>query len=253
MYEEYCTDFTRNKNVRYNHRDCGDRRGRLYVRFTGFGWVMYCHNCGWKRFQRAANLPAETVKRAFIEKGTSNDPSKVYLPKDCRDPNPVEKAWLYKYGVTDDEIRKYQIKYSDESQRLILPVYHNENLVMYQARATKPDQAPKYLTVGKRNFFITNFKNPIICFVEDIVSAIKVGRYVCACALIGSYVPDEVFSYMTNKTEFRIWLDYDKRREALKYYFRVSQLTGIKGKLIKTELDPKEYSGEQIKEYLTIS
>lgn len=251
MYEEYCTDFTRDTNVRYNHRDCGDRRGRLYVRFVGSGWVLYCHNCGWKWFKRSSSLPAETVKRSFVAAGIGDNSCETFLPKDARLPSKVESAWLYKYGITDHEIKKYQICYSDNLQRLILPVYHDEKLVMFQARAIKKDQYPKYITYGKRNFFITNFNNPCICFVEDIISAIKVGRHSCACALIGSYVPDEVFKYLKNKQYFRLWLDFDKRFEALKYYFRISQLSGIPGKLIKTELDPKEYSDEEIKNLLT--
>lgn len=238
-------------NVRYNHDDCGDKRGRLYVKRIPSGWVYHCHNCGQHGYKRSGNMSPAQMREGLLRSAHPESVQKcVALPYDCM-PIPCQhKAWLYSYGLTDTEIIRYNISWSSSLARIILPVYHGEELVAFQARSNK--EQPKYLTFhnGKRLPFITNLSSDKCVFVEDILSAIKVGRVAGAVALLGSYVPASIIDYAKNATKIFIWLDYDKKAESLKYAIRISQLIGRPVKPIITKLDPKCYSTEQITNYL---
>lgn len=239
-------------NLRYNHEDCGDKRGRLYVKFDGGGWAWYCHNCSARGYKRAGALSVTQTRELLLRKGTHEaSVSDVFLPSDSMPVPNREKGWLLKYGLTEDEIKRYGICWSDRYKRIILPVYHEDKLVAYQARSV--NEQPKYLTIhnGDRQPFITNLSSNICVLVEDIVSAIKVGRVSCGIALLGSYVSVKLINWMQNKDRIYIWLDYDKKVDALKYAVRFSQLLGKPVKPIITKLDPKCYSTEQISNYIS--
>jgi DNA primase len=157
-------------------------------------------------------------------------------------------TWLRKYGITDNEVAHFRFGYSPRLERLILPVFKSDGLVYWQGRylGTDPDK-PKYLNVrakGRADVFFTrntcNTKNVVL--VEDILSAIKVGRVTGACALLGSHVPDSLLTFLSGRGTIRVWLDRDKARVGIKAARRIAALTGRPCFPVITPLDPKEYS-----------
>lgn len=189
---------------------------------------------------------------------TINTPS-CSLPRDYSVCIPsAGLSWLYKYGITDEEISKYHFGYSERMKRLILPVYNQKGeLVYWQGRnlgkVTKEN--PKYINVRSSKdalFFVRHERNDErIVLVEDILSACKVGRVTNCLALLGSYVSNNLLSFLKDYGRIFVWLDEDKRFESIKYSSRVKLLTGKDCSSIITELDPKELSEEVIKNILT--
>ena len=158
-------------------------------------------------------------------------------------------TWLKKYGIMDAETKDFL--WSDSREWLIMPVYDaDHNLLAWQARTFKEGDR-KYMTFGPVSdvLNIIGSNNPII-IVEDLLSAIKVGRQFAAVPLYGSNIPLKTITRLA--TQFKtmgVWLDMDKSRESLKSQLRASQVFGLgQVRSIFTEKDPKEYSDEEIRE-----
>lgn len=244
--------------VAFDHEECGDSRTRLYVKRTSKGHLYHCHNCGFRGFQRGGLLtPSETVRVLKQEPQLETTIVKdVRLPNDFTTEIPPEGlAWLYKYGITDEEIRAYGLGYSPSLQRLILPVYSEGDLVYWQGRSLNKDQKPKYINVkqgGRDVYFSRNTESDWGCLVEDILSAIKVGRVTSSIGLLGSYIPSILSRNLLEFDRVYIWLDEDKWKDSVKYARKLSVLLGKRVTPIRTELDPKEYSTEGIREILKL-
>ena len=240
---------------------CSDTRGRLYERDTGQGIVQYCHNCGYKNYvPHKARAPSETVqyiKQYLTKDEETNIVKEIRLPWDFSNEIPKQaRLWLSKYGITPDEVETFGIGWSECNNRLILPVYNDDRLVYYQGRTFKPvtKDNPKYKNVkqvGARNvFFVRGWDRrkeiDELCIVEDILSAIKVGRHTPCLALLGSYFPPEINPLYRRANKVLIWLDSDKYTTAIKQAKLINTLTGKPVHVINTELDPKEQSNDTI-------
>ncbi len=221
----------------------------------------WCFGCG---YYEKPTLDAQLQE--FV-KGVDKS-SKVCrsLPEDAETAFPkIVLDWLGKYSLTSEEVRDNNFLYSPYKKLLIFPVYEDNvnrsNLLMWQGRYFGDNaQYPKYVTYGAKNLLhiidrnsnLDSFSSPDVVLVEDLISAIKVGRVKPALPLWGSTIPLEharrlcrLFSNLT------VWLDKDKEIEALKQASKLSPLFDSV-KVISTELDPKCYDTEQIKEQLNV-
>lgn len=261
-------------NTRLNHQDnldkypcrgkpCTDIRGRLYVRTTDKGEVWFCHDCGSRGFLPfKERTPSELSAYLHSRNNLSVIPSEssfvkaVKLPFDFTEQIPKEGlAWFYQYQIFEEDIKKHKFGYSPKYNRIILPVFNNDSLVYYQARTidkvTKDN--PKYINVrqsGAKNVFFKNFsltKNNEVCVVEDILSAVKVGKVLNSLSLLGSYVPDSLYQELQKFAKIYLWLDRDKFKDALRYMSRIKFLTNKPVSVICEEKDPKDYSVEEIR------
>ena len=221
----------------------------------------YCFGCRyWEPpstmsiFER---LRANAQKEPIVKTFNANN---LLMPPDDSDHFIGVKGlqWLAKYGILASEAKEFL--WSDERQWLIYPMYSaralrdfgSKILIAWQARnfsAFYPK--PKYLTrgpVGDCFHVLGPDTGETLFLVEDIISAIKVarpGRSVYP--LFGSQMSLKMLTMLT--TRFRrlgIWLDMDKAKESLKTTSRASQLGYKKVFSIITELDPKEYTDEEI-------
>jgi hypothetical protein len=274
LEDRYRLQLKVNEEARFNHEECGDTKQRLYVRRTRSGWLYHCHNCAPKfsGFMRHTGVmtPEETIKIATnVIDITNKVASKKTLPKDFVPDIPLAGwQWLQKYEITPKETEFYGIGYSPGYNRLVLPVYNLSGLVGWQGRALKAVEKgyPKYMTFAngeqprlwfdsrhgvkfRREYLETNK----IVFVEDIISAIKVGRQVRTVALLGSYVRPELIQWMQavqklqGRMRFFLWLDPDKRVESHQIVGKLKSL-GINISVIATDRDPKEESSATIQE-----
>lgn len=251
MQPDYFQATPLNEEAHYDHEECGDRRSRLYVKRTPRGWIYHCHNCGESGFQRAKGLsPKETM---MMLEGVKKASKGFYMPPDLTDDLPLAaQLWLEKYGITDEEIKRYQIQYSKGLKRLILPVIEDGKWVFWQGRnlgkASKDN--PKYLSVkvpGRDVFFRAGEDSSVVCIVEDILSAIKVGRVTGSIALLGSYIPTEFMKDLKDK-QVLVWLDQDKSKDAVKYVTHMYNVFGIEAYPHWTKADPKAQTEEYIQE-----
>lgn len=222
----------------------------------------YCFSCG--HFKAPLGRSNESMRKV-LDKVLSSKPDAhnvqakgiVVLPSDCNSYIPPEPmAWIKQYGITNDEIRKNHICYSPERQMLIFPFFDGEgNCIFWQGRYF-PKRQPKVYSEGfSRTALVilpSQVQNETLCAVEDPVSAIKVSREVSTLCLFGSHLHMSTALYTARSyTRLILWLDSDKAKEASKMQQRYSYLFKDGIHVVRTEHDPKVYTTEQIKQFLT--
>jgi hypothetical protein len=170
------------------------------------------------------------------------------------------KKWIQKYGITDSELRFYQITWCDLRQTLVFPVLRDNKVVLTNERYFGPNpKHPKYLTFGNKSKEVVYLSGSItqdkIVFVEDFVSAIKIRRMVSVMPLFGSTIPEMALPWCAGRFKRAgVWLDLDKAAEAMREAAKLS--VHLPAHAIVTTGDPKELSMNQIdktlKEYKII-
>jgi DNA primase len=189
----------------------------------------------------------------------NNNKEKTYgainLPYDCTSSLPEEPArWLEKYGITEREILVNHIQWSALHERLYFPIFDiYGNLCLLQGRYFgASNEAPRYSTRGLANTVLHWIGIPAdtVVVVEDVLSAIKVGRICCAMPLFGSTISVErIIALSSRFKQLVVWLDRDKAKYALKARLRASSYFD-EVRTIITEKDPKCYSDQEIKRFL---
>ena len=224
-----------------------DRNGDNLGRYSDGS--AYCFSCGY--FESAKGLPR-------LQKKDETTTKAIGLPGDVDGILP-EKAWnfLSRYAITNTDAKRNTILWSESWQRVIFPIFDNTGLLAWQGRylGDNPDK-PKWYSVGdlKNIFHIIGGNKDKIVLTEDIISAISVAKQpqFCAMPLFGSYITARQLLTIKNicgKLEVYIWLDKDKQKEAVKFANLGTKL-GIKTHTVITNKDPKEYTQEEIQQWL---
>jgi hypothetical protein len=161
---------------------------------------------------------------------------------------PIEpKRWLLSYGITNEEISKYNIAWDANKQVLIL----HYTQTYWQGRCFG-DQPTKYLSKGIKPLTIFGNGNTIVC-VEDILSAIKIARLepeICATPLLGSSMSLETTQSLSERfNKVLIWLDRDKAKDAIRISRNLKQ-RGVNSNVVISPKDPKEYTKGELIEWL---
>lgn len=164
---------------------------------------------------------------------------------------PLPRQWLNKYGITDAEINHFQIYWNPQTHSLGFPVFDSGTLVFTNERYFGPDpNQPKYKAHGPKDRYfrvVGNKNTPESCIlVEDMVSAIKVGRFATCLPLWGVNLPDKALKWLSGRFKHvRVWLDMNKASTAIGMAAKLSQVIPDVRTII-TELDPKEYTNTQL-------
>lgn len=167
----------------------------------------------------------------------------------------VGMQWLLKYDITRQEILRHKLMWNTRMESLAFPIISDDKIVATNERYFGPKKDyPKYITRGRphKNLpIILGKSSSKIILVEDFVSAIKVSRIYDSMPLIGANVPPSTITtlFKLDYNSVIIWLDRNKAKESLKFKQKLSQFLDDVRCCI-TELDPKEYSTKEIKEYL---
>jgi DNA primase len=262
----FSNDMQLNVGYRYEHA-CPTGAGRdrpLVVTRITTGWKWYCHRCHEKGIKFAKGLsPTEWLRfNQAREVRANNVVSKVRFPHGCVDEIPaIGLAWLYKYGLTDLDIDRFNICYSNTLNRVVLPVYDSMGeLVYYQARnlGEVTEKSPKYMNVkarGRKNiyFVVDQFGNgDRVVVVEDILSAIRVGNHECCYGLLNAYIPDDLILFLSKTyPEIVLWLDPDKINRMTDRVKRYRSF-GINVRMIRASQDPKYYTDDEIAKKLEV-
>jgi len=185
----------------------------------------------------------------------SSDPvgDSIHLPDVSTSFSPAVVAWLAQYDISVPEALKWGWRYNTKDDQLIFPFYGQPNeLLLYQARNFS--RKPKYYNKGSvadvLPIFHSGRPSPALVVVEDCVSAAKIARINDAMPLLGSHLP--ATKLMRLKGLYKglvLWLDSDKLKEAREME-TMARFVGFDAKTIYTELDPKEYNVDEIKELL---
>jgi len=208
---------------------------------------VHCFSCGYSTF---VNINGNAIYKPKDERKDK----KVGLPMDSTFNLPVEALdWLNQYGITMEEINENKLMWSDYFSRLIFPYFgEGEDLLAWQGRYIPRgtnEVKPKWFSQGNLHtvLVVKGSGDPLVV-VEDIVSAIKVGRVTRAMPIFGSKVHRNLISLVDTKTVM-IWLDYDKYLQATKESESLRKL-GYVSYTVASRHDPKCYTEEEIRNFL---
>lgn len=256
--------------VRVNHEspECsGDSKSMKVWRTEDGDARASCYRCGGYGY-RASN-PREAAQRRKDRARSNQDggdwsdesSNKVQLPtdssSDVRTWSGGAQRLVRQYGITDREVREYDIRYCKRTDSIYLPVYRDGGLVGFQIRCLDATQnKPKYVSIVKKgqwneHYFVPHFPTDadVLVVVEDMLSAIKVGRQYPAIALLGTELKS--MSFLLKYPKYLIWLDNDNTIVKVKQA-KIKARLDLFGEcvILKTPLDPKAYTDEEIRQWL---
>lgn len=243
-----------NSTVLYKTRcpDCAelgkDRSGdNLAVYSDGHS---YCYSCG---YHTSSDIRRLKSPKKVIQP--------VELPEDISNTIPPEPTkWLLKYFTYQDI--PTNTWWSESKQYLIFPIYDDNlkspSLLAYQARYFGDNpKHPKWVGYGITDLLFhiigKTTDSSSICLVEDIISAYKVGHIHTCMPIFGSHIGLSRLAKLKllGYTKVYIWLDYDKRSEAI-LEASLGASIGLDTQVIHTTLDPKDYNFLDIQKILDI-
>lgn len=204
----------------------------------------WCFGCGYKEY------PTHYTPK---DRKISSERT-LALPEDASEQIGKQGVeWLGKYDIKQKEIIRYRMLWSTAQQQLIFPIFDgNGRLLAWQARNFSDDAKGKYFSQGKIHdlIYTCGTKSPNIVLVEDLVSAIKVGRIGYALPLFGSEASTPLLMRLKTIADgIIVWLDSDKWKNAHDIVNRARSV-GLNAMCVFTNLDPKEFDDEQIRFFL---
>jgi hypothetical protein len=161
--------------------------------------------------------------------------------------------WLLGYGLTSDEIAQFTYARERIGKYGLMPC---ELLVLYSSNdywcARNFGKGAKYLTSGTKPFLKYGFNQDVLVFVEDIVSAVKVGRQFTAVPMLGSMPSQDAASHLDAYKNVFIWQDRDLFKKSITTARNLSERLNKRVRIIYSENDPKCYDDAAIRKYLTL-
>lgn len=235
--------------------ECGDGK-TLVINHNIKGFSCHCFRCDVNEFIGKGKQTLEELARIKELNELSKEELPLQLPDDFTQDIPLHgRLWLYSGGITEPTWKQYNIGYSKKYDRVILPVYDNNKLIWYQCRALHEGQVPKYIqpSRGRESIVFTSKggkNNGRAVLVEDILSAIRVGKHIRTYSLLGTKISTNQANILAKHSHVTTWLDADKAGRVGAYKIRktMSLLTEVTD--IVTAVDPKKLSDKEIKEVL---
>lgn len=169
----------------------------------------------------------------------------------------AKAVWYMQAGISPEVAQAYRIGYSPKLDRVVMPVYEQEELVAVQMRACTETQKPKYLNITGGKSAAMFWSRPEIpglvgVVTEDILSAIKIGRVFPSASILGSHINDARTMKLVRKwKEVILWLDPDKAgQEGMKDAANRLLMQGVTVSVILSEKDPKLHTLDEIRDYI---
>ena len=206
----------------------------------------YCYGCGYhsrgnQQWVSSREISAPVCDTFFMPDDISPDIAfkpMQWLQNECK--------------FTIQDVITNKILWSDMYKWLIFPIEHEGVTLGFQARNFNDAKPYKWYTKFKKKDLLKIYSQTkdikSLVLVEDIVSAIRVGNITPCASIFGSMISDtlllKIKKYPISKLV--IWLDEDKRKQALTFATRAREL-GIDTRCISTELDPKVHTNQQLR------
>lgn len=240
--------------------DCGDGTP-LLVEAKADGWAAWCHRChepGWvprelSLSERLARITQQREADDTLRIGDAPSPK----TSDVRQWPLEARVWLYKAGFSNDDIANLGVYWHEPSQRVVLPLVKDGELVYWQARDPfwkRGCGRPKYInpSVNKTRLVAKYGSGPCIVLTEDILSAYKVGKTTEAWSLMGTAMkPWIAHELIEARKPVVTWLDPDEAGETAARTLRMGlRAYGVQVRNIVSPRDPKLHWRSEIEHYL---
>ncbi len=209
----------------------------------------WCFKCGFF-------VPPDPVRRLAqgLQEKQKKERETIVLPSDFTNHLPDDVvAWLTKF-ITREEISRNHIGWRYKNAEVVYP-FHDlfGNLLCYQTRGFQNGSPTRrFHTSGivEKVFHILGDIRDSICLVEDVLSAIKVSRYVTTMPLLGSIISNDRLVVLSMRfPNLLIWLDSDKAKYSIKRA-KAAEPFFESVRSIITELDPKEYGDGKVRDFV---
>lgn len=251
---ERCPECARNGN---------DRSGDNLVRYDD--GHAFCFACGYREHAYSSSL-SYLRKKLLVPSDDVMTPIEDILGELTYNYAHEAQQWINKYGITELECVRNQIQWSPSKQLLVIPVidHTTDEIVAYNCRyfGNNPKH-PKYINeypYGKAKAQRLALKCPersplpILVLVEDLVSAIKVGRQAPCMALLGTHISPWLYVAciryaMAHNYVLAVWLDPDKKLVSIKHSRLFRQV--VPSYPIISDKDPKYYNDNEINGFLS--
>jgi hypothetical protein len=208
----------------------------------------YCFSCGY--FKSSKNISYKINPYTEIK----NSKVLITLPSDLTTniPKTMQEYLLGMYITPKDIINNF-IHWSPSEERICFPIFVDGEYIGWQGRSLT--RKPKWYSQGidDKLIYLTNNTRSTVVLVEDIISAINVGKQtISCCCLFGSNLSLSKMQALSlmGKDKFILWLDKDKERESIKRTEELRYL-GFNCYSLTTDKDPKYYSQEDTLNILT--
>ncbi len=188
------------RKLRTDH-DCGAGR-TLLVSHKQDGYSAWCFRCNEAGFiPHPTPTLAERLARLTQVRDAENEATAspaLPLPR-VDDPQqwPLHaRVWLYKAGLSNDDIAALGAYYNPRLDRVVLPVLRDGEVVYWQARGFNPQRA-KYINppVDRATLcakYPGRLHRSVLVLTEDILSAYRVARLTTAWSIMGTELHDAV-------------------------------------------------------------
>lgn len=238
---------------RFDH-NCG-APGSVLVTASVNGLSAWCFRCGESCVINKELSLAEKAELVRERKKGYESFRESKLPHDFTLEVPAAGLnWLSAGGIRLGELRKLGIGYSKSMQRLIIPVYGTDGTLAFtQARAIQDGASPKYLNSGgsaaANTLFQTAPLRGLVVVTEDILSAVRCGRYYPSAALCGVSLSDYKSLALLKADTILCFLDPDPagQKGMRKFIKRMSVLHSDIRK-VQAHADPKNLSNKELYE-----
>jgi DNA primase len=242
---------------RYREHDCGPGRKLVVSRDTkGYNaWCFRCSDSGYapgpqltlaQRVEEARRARAsDDAVRAAFELPAPRCYAMEEWPAGAR-------MWLHKAGLGRPEVATLGAFFHGGTQRVVIPLLEDGEVVFWQARAYQEGRQPKYLSppVDRSTLLPRYGHADRIVLTEDLLSAFKIGLVGEAWCLMGTHAnPRLIAGLLHRQAPVAIWLDPDGpgKRAAAKVHKQLKAY-GIEARVIRSGRDPKLHTFDHIKE-----
>lgn len=209
----------------------------------------HCFSCGFHKGSKISGY----VKQA----DTACDVIK--LPDDLSYEYSQEALeWVKLYHLTAEDLIKHKVYFSKYNNQLVYVYQHldHSGVGCYQARNFNKG-AKKYYNAGSSGNVMPIYKakewSQTLILVEDAISAIRVSEFYDAMPVLGSSINLDKIARIPRMgyNHVIVWLDHDKYKEALNIEHKLN-FVGITTDVICTDLDPKCYTSDIIKNRMNV-
>lgn len=221
--------------------------------------MAHCFRCNDSAFIKDERTLAERIAALAQAKVADAEAIKPELPqpreRDVQQWPKAARVWLYKAGLSNDAIERLGFYWHPVTQRVVMPVFDDGELVYWQARSLNPN-VPKYINPAVvRGTVVPRYGRggPCIVLTEDILSAVKVGYVNEAWSIMGTSLPDKVALQLVQAARpVLVMLDPDDAgRKGTAKIIDQLRLLGLQVGTFMGRADPKLLSLKEIECALT--